>query len=375
MKTRRLISLFMLFISLNTYADEAIFNEVDQYLSIGQNQEAADLIENYINSYPEADIIPDLIDKYIPIINNTNNVIIYLKELENTLKGYNLYYLYKKIAVIEELCGKIESAQYYFHNAALISESPEQGECYFESARLLYEIGNIDMSVIELSTVFIISANIKIVSRAFVLKGHLAKSMGDYEEAREIYELVINNYRGYPGEIEAVFSMILLIYYEYSDSDNAEKYLQYLYSIAPDSPEYKIAYNIVNKLDSNINISVTPERFFNYYKINEYTDTELVENYSNTTKEETMESHNFQDDSSDDGKIFVQTGSFVIKENAEYMVSDLSDAGFNAEILSTFINDTLYYKVVIGSFKNNEEANRELIRVKEAGFEGFLLFR
>ncbi len=374
MKTCKSVVLFTLIFLSNLNANDNLINEIDAFIINGNEQSAIELIQNYIESNPSADNVPGIIDKYISIQSGVNTIITYLKEIEQIVTGNgNKFYVFKNIAILEELSGHIASAQKYFHNAALIADNQEQAGCYFESSRLLYELGNIDMAIIELSTIFLISTKIDLISRAFVLKGHLVKSNGDYKEAETLYSLVINNYKGTSGEIEAVFSMVILHFYSLSDILMAQKYLELLNSLAPESPEYRIAYNLINDSSSNTSISITPQRFLEYYQINEYTETDkqLAQDVPEVSEVETTVVETVEEE----GGIYVQTGSFIIKENAEYMIIDLADKGFKAEILSAFVNNTLYYKVVIGVFNTSEEANNLLIRIKESGFQGFLLFK
>ena len=70
----------------------------------------------------------------------------------------------------------------------------------------------------------------------------------------------------------------------------------------------------------------------------------------------------------------VQTGSFRDRENAEYMVRDLKAHGFAAEIVEKRIGATLYYRVLIGPLMTVEQAQAVLMKLKDASFEGVLLF-
>ncbi len=72
--------------------------------------------------------------------------------------------------------------------------------------------------------------------------------------------------------------------------------------------------------------------------------------------------------------VLVQTGSFRDPENAHYMVRDLKERGFDARIVEKEIGATLYYRVVIGSPQSVESAQLLLLRLKDATFEGVLLF-
>ena len=74
------------------------------------------------------------------------------------------------------------------------------------------------------------------------------------------------------------------------------------------------------------------------------------------------------------GVALVQTGSFRDPENAQYMVRDLKARGFTAEILEKRLGGNLYYRVVIGPAMSAEQAQTLMVRLKQSGFEGFLLF-
>lgn len=70
----------------------------------------------------------------------------------------------------------------------------------------------------------------------------------------------------------------------------------------------------------------------------------------------------------------VQTGSFRDRENAEYMVRDLEVSGFEAGIVEKRIGGTLYFRVVIGPLMTVDQAQAVLMKLKDASFEGVLLF-
>lgn len=73
------------------------------------------------------------------------------------------------------------------------------------------------------------------------------------------------------------------------------------------------------------------------------------------------------------GMVQIQTGSFTVKENAEYAAADLRDAGFTSSIEERVVSDTLYYRVVVPDVQE-DEINRVLIELKEEGFEGYPIY-
>jgi len=74
-------------------------------------------------------------------------------------------------------------------------------------------------------------------------------------------------------------------------------------------------------------------------------------------------------------KVLVQTGSFQVRENAAYMVRDLRARGFEASIQEAAVGAALFYRVVVGPALEPARAQETLLRLKDAGFEGMLLFQ
>ncbi len=68
----------------------------------------------------------------------------------------------------------------------------------------------------------------------------------------------------------------------------------------------------------------------------------------------------------------VQTGSFRDPENAQYMVRDLQDRSFQARQRSRTVGENEFYQVYIPL--DGGDPQELLVRLKEGGFEGFLLF-
>ncbi len=75
----------------------------------------------------------------------------------------------------------------------------------------------------------------------------------------------------------------------------------------------------------------------------------------------------------------IQTGSFSMKENAEYMARDLGKLGFPAELREEIRPDgKKMYKVVVPlapGERTDAATQNVLVRLKEQGIEGFLLFQ
>jgi hypothetical protein len=72
----------------------------------------------------------------------------------------------------------------------------------------------------------------------------------------------------------------------------------------------------------------------------------------------------------------IQTGSFRDPENASYMADDIRSMGFSAEIRTTESDGSTFYKVLVPlpTDSTPADAQETVVRLKERGVEGFLVF-
>ena len=69
----------------------------------------------------------------------------------------------------------------------------------------------------------------------------------------------------------------------------------------------------------------------------------------------------------------VQTGSFSVRENAEFAMADLVAAGFRVSIEERIVSGTSYYRVLIPEVAS-DNLDRVLLELREKGFEGFPIY-
>ncbi|HEQ71354.1 MAG TPA: SPOR domain-containing protein [Spirochaetia bacterium] len=68
----------------------------------------------------------------------------------------------------------------------------------------------------------------------------------------------------------------------------------------------------------------------------------------------------------------IQVGSYTMKENADYMVRDLSKLSFTAQIVEAVVNGKTYYRVFVGDALSPDEAQVLLARLQDKGIGGYL---
>ncbi|MFO7848571.1 MAG: SPOR domain-containing protein, partial [Spirochaetia bacterium] len=69
----------------------------------------------------------------------------------------------------------------------------------------------------------------------------------------------------------------------------------------------------------------------------------------------------------------VQTGSFRDVENADYMAAELEEKGFTVEVEEKEVNGTKYNRVIV-PIPEGTKAQNTIVRLKEAGFEGYPVY-
>ena len=72
-------------------------------------------------------------------------------------------------------------------------------------------------------------------------------------------------------------------------------------------------------------------------------------------------------------KVSVQAGSFLMKENADDLVSELSKRGFAPVVVHETVQGKDRYRVLAGTGLDTEAAKATLKKLSEEGFRGFVV--
>ena len=67
------------------------------------------------------------------------------------------------------------------------------------------------------------------------------------------------------------------------------------------------------------------------------------------------------------GRIFIQAGAFAMPENAQRVRSRIAALG-NVQVVPAQVNGTALYRVRVGPFANEAEADRLLSKVVDSGY-------
>jgi len=282
-----------------------------------------------------------------------------------------------KIYLLQELLGKIEEAWRGYESSGVISP-----QFKLNQAALLVEQGSLERALEALDGITAVaalsgdkegfSANRDIIIRSRILKARilvLQNKIGPAERAfRELLALKIKS----DYLAEALLALFELLIHEQRRSEGAEVLAELKLNF-PRSPEYILAQAIwENRMDAAVVFAFSPVRLL-HTSPGKADQRDTAEQPAAAVTEKNKASLPGRV-LSEEPLVLVQAGSFIMAENAEYLVSDLQGLGFAARIVDFTLDNKLYYRVVIDPPMAVEEAQKELMRLKNAGFEGYLLF-
>ena len=211
-------------------------------------------------------------------------------------------------------------------------------------------------------------------ARIWLLLARIHGLEGKQREAEPLYRLLITSY----GDT-TVAPATLLAYYEFLTSlgreGEAAEQLEKLARGFPDSPELALAQGG----DGRIAYAPSPSRFLPQELPAPVGKGIEAAGQASSGEAAIVEAKPTAPTAAEEEKpsplnVLVQTGSFRDPENAHYMIRDLKASGFDAGIMEKRIGDTVYYRVVIGPAQTAEKGQAVLMKLKDASFEGVLLF-
>ena len=363
---RKLILLILaclVFTGLNAHSQDNPLKEIERLKSEGEFDQAIDVLEGWLDGNPGHPEYSEMFDEYFLL----NNDIRRLEKFLDKIMGYphpdsQRIHLLKRKAVMDEMTGRLESAQTSYHGAALLSQGRERGLLLLDSARLLFEEMYLEDALDEITLVFVSTDNAELLSKAVLLKGYVLMSMGKDTEAEDKFLFLVDYSADTSRDFIIPQALAALVYLHRGEAETAEDYLAVLAEQYPTSPEYAAAMTLLGESPAEeVSFSFSPDRFFDSFQL--FKPDNLEKELPPT-----------KTDNETGKRISVQAGSFLDEENAEYMASDLRKLGFNVEIVTHSKNQKPYYRVIINSLDSANDAQLVLRRLQESGFSGFILF-
>ena len=297
-----------------------------------------------------------------------------------------------------QMLGRIEEA------LQLSKTVPKTASAAYTGALLFYELGYLTEAEAELHLILRQPERVKagVMARSNYLLARIQAAQGHAQEAEALYLLLLKRYDDSEIMAAALLGYIELLLKQ-EQAEEAAELLTTLQKRFPDSPEHYLARSLLGKNpaktgDPRIAFHPSPDRLLPGLETRETQGLEMgigqpdATQPQPTTEERVVErTGSFRDR---DNFLGVQTGSFRDRDNAFYMIKDLESHGFEASILAVEIKEDTYFRVVAGWRRSADvgalrsagqrstqpagqspaAAQQLLIRLKEAGFEGVLLF-
>lgn len=261
-----------------------------------------------------------------------------------------LHDMYVNLAGIEEILGNLESAQKYYQSASLALPKNKDFGSLLASAVLLFELGNYRGAEAQATVIKETCRVEKIVESAEVLLSRVFFATERDEKALQIAFSLMRKERLQPS---ALLWIIEISGIQEKD-DLRTRARELLLSQYPDSPEAAIQNGKAGRVPSpSVFLGLTQR---GGDETSSETQTAVI---SETLEESTA--------------VSVQTGSYSVRENAEYALKDLEDEGFAAEIKERTIGEKIYYRVLLTGVLP-ETVERVILELKEKGFEGFRVY-
>ena len=362
-----ILPLLLMATAFVAYAQQDIEDTVSTLLTKGDTGGAKRALRSWLLQNGETSHFPVQLERYLSLETDVSVVIEFLTrllELKETKSHQVVIWQHK--AILEELSGNIDSAQEAYQRASDLSPTEHKAPLLLDSARLLYEQGFNQEAGETLSQIFLISKDIEVNGRAMLLRSYIYIESHEFVEAERVLRSIIENPGMISAKPQALFAMI------YLSREKPEEYASYHAALKkefPQSPEYALAQEMLGK-GSDVSLPFTPKRYL--LSFDEDDKKEKIATKETKPAEKLEEKAVPQ--TAEKREVYVQTGSFLDRENAEYMVLDLKKLGLRADIKLYKKADKTYYRVVLLDLETLEQAQQKLIELKSKGFEGFITF-
>ena len=289
-------------------------------------------------------------------------------------------------ALILEILGRVEEAE------DLYAKLPAYGQVLYKRALLLYEQGDLQEAEKHLLAVEAEVEDKEIRARALSLRARLSLKQGRKEEAEQTYERLRSEF----SEV-ACAPVFLLAYFEYLLKENrrpeARDLLETMKRKYPGSPEYRLALrswegeSTAARESAGIRYAPAPWRLLAPLQDGGWSAGDAALSSpaeppagaeppaeAPTGAEAAVDEPEEAAPPEPAPKVWVQAGSFSVAENAHYLQRDLTAKGFATRIAEVSLAGKTYYRVLIGPAGSPEAAQQQLLRLKDAGFEGVLFW-
>ncbi len=265
--------------------------------------------------------------------------------LENTENSPYRYMILKKTAQIEEFLGRLAEAQQHYEETAFLIPEKRDFLSLFRSAFLLYELGFFERSLAQAKTIRSICNEQEIVDDAVILSIRILYAQNRLSDARVLLRTHLNGIDPESVTADQLYNIHQLAV-QLGMQGQAAAVSGMLETVYPES----IPTHLLSSTE----------------------DQSLITDYP--TPATLLSASSDPPVKKEPGTTYtgVQTGSFIKREYAERMADELKEKGFSAVITEKVTEGNRYHKVIV-PVPANSDPQKIIIRLKENGYEGFLL--
>lgn len=285
-----------------------------------------------------------VLDEYIESEKNIDAIISTLREiiLNHTTAPYQPE-IYALLAYYEEITGRLQDAQKHYEIAGMLAQETQDRSPLIDSIRLLIETGKYKRAQIQAQAYINVAKNNTFKRYARVLLCTAFYAGGEYEKAKTVFVTLISSAEEMKKFGPKELYLLILAAKgtgKYAEAENLESILLEQY---PESPELlMIQKKIIVQLEASpLHLLALSE------------------------PEESNEKA--------DGAVRVQTGLFSRKENAIELQKSLAAKGFQTVIKEIKQGGETLFRVLSEPI-SLQDSQQYIIRLKEYGYEGFLVF-
>ncbi len=328
--------------------EEAIGVRVDRLIEAGREEDAKKTLEAWLLANTEDDAFCPLLARHFYLESDIAVLRAHLTKLLARLKiKEHAGCVWEKRAILEEMIGDGDMAQQAYQMAAIFAGEGRKAAYLLESARLLFEQGYLDKATEQLGAIDLLTNDAELRSRGAIIRAYLALYPGRQQDAKSILTSLLESDRFDAVEPQVLLALIGM----HLESQEAYGlYFEKLKNEHPESPELALARRLMGE-ETAASFLLTPWRYLKSYFLR----------HVDLPQQPTQP------------RVSIQTGSFLVEENAVYMLKDLEAIGFSAEIDASEKDGKIYYRVVIAGLQGIQGGQEALRKLKQSGFDGYLI--
>ncbi|MEX2442252.1 MAG: SPOR domain-containing protein [Alkalispirochaeta sp.] len=356
--------------------------------SVRTYDDAVDWLESNRSSPQFGSVLYTAVE-YAPSVDEVGNLL--NEYLQNVMDRSDRGRVLLRAGIVQELAHQYNLARLSYARA--VDADPTLWDASLRRSALAIEEGDLSEAVLLLTQVIHQAPTRQLQRRAAMLRVR-AYTMQDKSERAFSHAASLV---GYPGEIadpdvpdmsQTIEPEALLLLYETAQNTGNTRAQEWSRAVLEasfdgDVPELSLARSGESP-DSIATFYPSPSRIFGGV---ERRTVPIVEQRASADSssddadaERQPEIDNTDTNTPEDRKTSVagiQTGSFRDRENAKYMAQDIRRLGFTAEVRDVEVNGETFFRVVVPlpDGATAESAQETVVRLKEEGIEGFLVFQ